>query len=89
MIDPPGAPRKETARIGATPAAPMKSTVKPNRIPSPSLLPSGGAIRTAPSPEVAKPLAPRLVESLSPRLCWVLLGLSALILLIQLWTYFS
>jgi len=85
----PAGPRKETARIGMAPDTPMKSTVKLTPIQPPPLGPAVGGIRTTPPPEVANPLSPGLVESVPTQLCWALVGISALILLIQLWTYFS
>jgi hypothetical protein len=79
-------PRKETARIGPTPDSPMKATVRLGNV-QPASVPSAGVIRTAP-PLVASPPPAGLVESVPLQLCWALLGLSALALLIQLWTYF-
>jgi hypothetical protein len=67
----------------------MKSTVKLVATQPPSV-PSAGVIRTTPplSP-VANPLKPGLVEDIPMPFCWALLSISALLLLIQLWTYFS
>ncbi len=84
----PGA-RKETARIGATSETPMKSTVKLTPI-APAPLPSNaGGVRTTAPAKVANPGSAGLFASVPTRLCWALLGISALILLIQLWIYFS
>ncbi|MGI8432587.1 MAG: hypothetical protein ACR2MW_09915 [Chthoniobacterales bacterium] len=80
-------PRKETARIGATPDSPMKATVRLGTT-QPLNIPPVGAIRTMPAPVAPVPPV-ALVESVPATFCWALLGVSALILLIQLWTYFS
>lgn len=65
----------------------MKATSRLG-IAQPVYTPPAGAIRTSP-PAVANPPGPGLVESVPMQLYWALLGLSALTLLIQLWTYFS
>lgn len=77
-------PRKETARIADSP---MKATVRLSGLQRPGV-PSGPVIRTAP-PAFANLPARDLVETVPTQLCWVLLGISALTLLIQLWTYFA
>jgi hypothetical protein len=76
--------RKETARIVHSPTKPIEklSGVQPARAQSAPF------IRPAP-PQVANPPSRGLVESVPTQLCWALLGISALTLLIQLWTYFS
>jgi hypothetical protein len=76
--------RKETARIADSP---MKATVKLGSIQSGSV-PASPVIRGAP-PAVANPPPPRFLETIPTQLCWMVLGISALILLIQLWTYFA
>ncbi|MGH8092779.1 MAG: hypothetical protein ACREIF_04840 [Chthoniobacterales bacterium] len=85
---PEAGPRKETARIALTADSPTKATVKlPDQ---PASVPPAGVIHApAPPSAVARPRASGLLESVPMRLCWALLGVSALILLIQLWTYFS
>jgi hypothetical protein len=65
----------------------MKATVKLGTV-QPAGVPSAPFIRSAP-PAVANPRPQGLVETVPTQLCWVLLGISALILLIQLWTYFA
>jgi hypothetical protein len=81
--------RKETAPIGPPPYSSVKATVKLSPIQPPSA-PSTGLIRTAPPPAgVANQPAPRLVDAVPMPFCWALLGISAVTLLIQLWTYFS
>jgi hypothetical protein len=77
-------PRKDTARIADSP---MKATVKLSSL-QPASVPSAPVIRTAP-PAVANPPPQGLAETVPTRLCWALLGISALTLLIQLWTYFA
>ena len=80
-------PREETARIVSAPDSPMKATVKLGTTQPPSAPPIS-SIRTAP-PAVAPVPPVALVESVPATFCWALLGVSALTLLIQLWTYFS
>jgi hypothetical protein len=80
-------PRKETARITSIPESPMKATVKLGAI-QPPKAPPVGAIRQMPT--AVAPVPPvALVESVPVTFCWALLGISALTLIIQLWTYFS
>jgi hypothetical protein len=84
----PTGPRKETARIAVMPEKPMKATVRLGSI-APSTIPAAGISRPAAPVPVAVPAPAGLVESVPTSLCWALLGISALTLLIQLWTYFS
>ena len=65
----------------------MKATVKLGV--QPASVPSAPVIRTTPPSAVANPPPQVLVEAVPTQLCWALLGISALTLLIQLWTYFS
>ena len=65
----------------------MKATVKLGTI-QPTPVPPVGVVRTAPV-AVATPPPVGLVESVPAAFCWALVGVSALTLLIQLWTYFS
>jgi hypothetical protein len=81
---PPTALRKETAR---TADSPMKATVKLGSV-QPAGVTSGPILRTGPT-AVANPPRQGLVESIPAQLCWALLALSALTLILQLWTYFS
>jgi hypothetical protein len=78
---PSSGPKKETARI----------------LPMPDPVPSAGQMKTAqsviPVPDVV-PLnsliaAAAAREKSATLLSWILLGVSALILIIQIWTYFS
>jgi hypothetical protein len=84
--------KKETARIGILPNQPsapilqMKKTQSLSRIPE--TIPPSVPLRMASAPE------PDVVEQPAARdipmaFCWALLSLSAVILLIQIWTYFS
>ena len=84
--------KKETARIGILPHQPpapivqMKKTQALSRIPE-TIPPSVPLhIASAPEPDlVEKPAA----GDIPMAFCWALLGLSAVVLLIQIWTYFS
>ena len=72
------APKKETVRIPLTPE-PLHSSQKKTQplIAMPNVVPQNPPIAVAP------------VEKRSMRLYWMLLAISALILIIQIWTYFS
>ena len=76
----PGAsgPRRETVRIPLMPE-PLRSAQKKTQplIAMPNVIPQNAPIAVAP------------VEKASMLLYWMLLGISALILIIQIWTYFS
>ena len=72
--------KKETLRLTLVSdplasAGPMKNT--PPVIPMPHVVPQSSLIAAAPR------------EKHSMLLCWILLGISALILIIQIWTYLS
>jgi len=75
--------KKETARIPRTPDPPSKPppTVQMKKtqplIAMPHAAPQRASIAMAPAEKSVMPL------------CWVLLGVSAMILIIQIWTYFS
>jgi hypothetical protein len=77
-IPPSLGPKKETVRIPLVPE-PMRSAQKKTQplIAMPNVLQQNPPIAVAP------------VEKTSMLLYWVLLGISALILIIQIWTYFS
>jgi len=70
-------PKKETVRIPLTPE-PLRSSQKKTQplIPMPTVVSQNPPIAVAP------------VEKRSMLLYWMLLGISALILIIQIWTYF-
>ena len=71
-------PQKETVRIPLMPE-PLRSSEKKTQplIAMPKVVPQNPPIAVAP------------VEKRSMRLYWMLLAISALILIIQIWTYFS
>jgi len=71
-------PKKETVRIPVVPD-PLRSAQKKTQplIAMPNVVPQNPPIAVAP------------VEKSSMLLYWMLLGISALILIIQIWTYFS
>ena len=75
-IPPPSGPKKETVRI---PPEPLRSSQKKTQplIAMPNVVPQN------------PPIAVATVEKSSMLLYWMLLGISALILIIQIWTYFS
>jgi hypothetical protein len=79
---------KETVRVGTLVDSPMKATVKLAPIRTPSA-PPAGVIRPAPPTSVANLPKPGLIEAGPTQFCWALLGVSALLLFTQLWTYFS
>jgi hypothetical protein len=76
-------PKNETARIARMPDLPSKPlpTVQMKKtqplIAMPHATPQSASIAVAPAEKTAMPL------------CWVLLGISAIILIIQIWTYLS
>jgi hypothetical protein len=76
-------PKNETARIARMPDLPSKSlpTVQMKKtqplIAMPHAVPKRASIAVAPEEKRIMPL------------CWVLLGVSAIILIIQIWTYLS
>ena len=78
LIPPPSGPKKETVRIPLTPE-PLRSSQKKTQplIAMPNVVSQNPPIAVAP------------VEKSSMRLYWLLLAMSALILIIQIWTYFS
>jgi hypothetical protein len=77
-IQPSLGPKKETVRIPLVPE-PLRSAQKKTQplIAMPNVVPQNPPIAVAP------------VEKSSMLLYWILLGISALILIIQIWTYFS
>ena len=77
-IPPSLGPKKETVRIPLTPE-PLRSARKKTQplIAMPNVVPQNPPIAVAP------------VAKSSMLLYWMLLGISALILIIQIWTYFS
>lgn len=77
-IPSPSGPQRETVRIPLMPE-PLRSAQKKTQplIAMPNIIPQNPPIAVAP------------VEKRSMRLYWMLLAISALILIIQIWTYFS
>ena len=77
-IAPPLGPKQETVRIPLTPE-PLRSSLKKTQplIAMPAVVSRNPPIAVAP------------VEKSSMLLYWMLLAMSALILIIQIWTYFS
>ena len=77
-VPPPSGPKKETVRIPLTPE-PLRSSQKKTQplIAMPNVVSQNPPIAVAP------------VEKSSMLLYWMLLAMSALILIIQIWTYFS
>ena len=77
-IPSPSGPKKETVRIPLTPE-PLRSSQKKTQllIAMPNVIPQNPPIAVAP------------VEKSSMLVYWMLLAMSALILIIQIWTYFS
>jgi hypothetical protein len=79
-------PKKETARISVLPrptatAAPAINMTKTQ----PLLVQPAAAVHTAPVIITSKPLAQ--LDVIPRPLCWTLLGISAVIFLIQIWNY--
>ena len=98
ISSPPLTPKKETARITVLPDPPVKPTVQMKKTQPLIDLPPPGAPSIsvnvapetiAPSEMVASPGLMRTLDDVPMPLCWALLGISAVILLIQIWSYFS
>ncbi|MGH8099695.1 MAG: hypothetical protein ACREIW_00255 [Chthoniobacterales bacterium] len=84
-------PRKETARMGLLSGPPaaivqLKKTQPLRRMPE--VVPPSVPLNIVPRPEPDL-LEQAMANGIPIAFCWVLLGLSAVILLIQIWTYFS
>jgi hypothetical protein len=77
-VPPPSVPKKETARIPLMPE-PLRSAQKKTQplVAMPNVVPQNPPVAVAP------------VEKSSMLLYWMLLSVSALILIIEIWTYFS
>jgi len=78
QVPSPSGPQKETVRIPLGPES-LRSAQKKTQplMPMPNVIPQNPPIAVAPG------------EKSSMLLYWMLLGISALILIIQIWTYFS
>jgi hypothetical protein len=81
---PPAVPNKKTARIQHMPDLPSKL---PPTVQMKKTQPLIAVPHTAPATRTSIVVAP--AERNAMPLCWVLLGVSAIILIIQIWTYFS
>jgi hypothetical protein len=85
-------PKKETARVPAMPEPPAMSApaveMKKTQplIAMPHITPQSASIAVAP-PEKAEESA--MINAIPMPICWALLGVSTVILIIQIWTYFS
>ncbi len=97
MPVPPPAPLPVTPAANSPSSGPKKETACIRRMPDPSLRPLPTVQMKKTQPLIAMPLtAPQSAsiavapaeESIMP-LCWVLLGVSTVILIIQIWTYLS
>lgn len=85
-------PKKETARIPLMPEPParpapavqMKKTQP--LIAMPHITPQSASIAVAPT---EKGEGSAMMDAIPMSICWTLLGVSAVILIIQIWTYFS
>jgi hypothetical protein len=87
------APKKETARITVLPNPQPKPAVQMKKtqplIDLPAMETPATTVNLAPAPEPApKPPQPR-VDQIPKPLCWALLGVSAAILILQIWNYVS
>ena len=90
------APKKETARITVLPDPPPKPAVQMKKtqplIDLPAMEKPATAVNLAPAPEPAPQPQPKpqpRVDQIPMPLCWTLLGVSAAILIIQIWNYLS
>ncbi len=85
-------PRKETARVPVmpeprampAPAVEMKKTQP--LIAMPQIAPQGTSIAVAPT---GKAEESAMISAIPMPICWALLGVSTVILIIQIWTYLS
>jgi hypothetical protein len=86
---PPSSPKKETARIPLMPDPPARPvpTVQMKKtqplIAMPQSSPQTASIAIAPTEKSA------IVHTIPMPICWGVLGISALILIMQIWIYFS
>jgi hypothetical protein len=80
-------PKKETARIAGLPTVASKAPTVEMKKTQPLVTMPAARKATAPlsvTPTTAEPIA----NDVSMGLCWALLGVSAVILIIQIWNYF-
>ncbi|HSV62957.1 MAG TPA: hypothetical protein VLH83_06395 [Chthoniobacterales bacterium] len=80
-------PKKETARISILPKPAATTAPAINMTKTQPLLvrPPATGVQAAPVIITSKPLAP--LDAIPRPLCWTVLGISALIFLIQIWNY--
>jgi hypothetical protein len=76
-------PKQETARIAPTPDLPSKP------LPTVEMKKTQPLIAMPHTPLQRASIAVAPTEKSATPLCWVLLGISAIILIIQIWTYLS
>lgn len=84
-------PKKETVRMGLLPDPPAANAQLKKTQPLPRMPEAGSPnmpSNTGPQPDPEFSEEPA-ANSIPTALYWALLGLSAVILLIQIWTYFS
>ncbi len=79
-------PKKETARITVLPDPPARPAVQMKKTPPLIDMPAASAPET---PLTVAPETPMATDQIPKPLCWALLGVSAAILIIQIWSYFS
>jgi hypothetical protein len=85
-------PKKETARIALMPEPPAKPApavqMKKTQplIAMPPITPQSASIAVAPT---GKAKGSAMMDAIPMPTCWTLLGVSAVILIIQIWIYFS
>ena len=85
----PAAPKKETARITVLPDPPAKPAVQMKKTQPLIDLPKVEA-PSMPVTVSAPPPAPRAgIDQIPMPLCWALFGISAAILILQIWNYLS
>jgi hypothetical protein len=81
-------PKKETARIVTMPEPqPSAPTVKMSK--TQPLITAPDPEREMPPISIAPPSVDDVIESIPVSLCWALLAVSALLFIVQLWTYLS
>lgn len=81
-----GSPKKETARITVLPDPPAKPNVQMKKTQPLIDMPAASAPET---PLTVAPQTRVTTDQILKPFCWALLGVSAAILIIQIWGYFS
>jgi hypothetical protein len=86
----PAGPKKETARITVLPDPPKPAPTVQMKKTQPLITMPDPKRETVPVAVASAPGEPGAIVDLVPMsLCWSLLGISALILIIQIWNYFA